>query len=192
RSTHRDSQPADDARPSEFGERKPPATQEVDSAEDVALLEVSHREWCSRRLAHPSHVEAQHTEAVASERSCQLQQMGAWILAVGSRPMNGDDHTIDCQPAIREDAGNEPAFQGDVVITARKADIGEAKAQAGGSLDDRFGGLIDKLFGDVARYPHIPKRQQTRQDHQAGDCSPQPHAYRTESSPIWSRGRQSV
>src|SRR6202011_4741382 len=156
RSTHRDSQPADDPRPSKFGERKPPATQEVDGAEDIALLEVSHREWCSRRLAHPSHVEAQHTEAVASERSGQFQQMGAWIFAVGSRAVNDHDRSIDRQPAVREHAGNQPAFQADLIVTARKADIGEAKAQAGWSLDDRLRGLVDEFFGDVARDPYVP------------------------------------
>src|SRR5205807_1040607 len=84
---------------------------------------------------------------------------------------------IDGQPAVREDAGNQPAFQADPVVAARKADIGEAKGLARWSLDDRFGRLINKLLGDVARNPDIPERQQTCQDHQSGDGPPPRHAH---------------
>src|ERR1700704_4047576 len=117
--------------------------------------------------------------------------MGAWILAVGTCAVDNDDHSIDRQPTIRENARDQPAFQADLIVTAGKADIGEAKAQAGWSFGDRFGRLVNELFGDVARDRHISKGQQTRQDQQAGDGSPPAHAYGTPSSPIWSRGRQS-
>src|ERR1700732_3765139 len=118
--------------------------------------------------------------------------MGACTLAVGSCPVNNHDHSIGRQPAVSEDTGDEPAFQADVIVAARKADIGEAKAQAGWSLDDRFGGLVDELLGDVARDPHVPNGQQSRQGQDCGDGALYEHANRTRSPTIWSRSHEWV
>ena len=127
---------------------------------------------------------------MAREFRGQFQQVVARTLAVGSRSVNHDDHAIDSEPAVRQHAGNQPAFQHDLIFTARKGDIGEAQRLAGWSLDDGLGRLIDKLFGDVARDPDVAKAQQTRKDQQCRDGTPPRHVDGTRPVPIRSRGCQ--
>jgi len=45
--------------------------------------------------------------------------MVARTLAVGPGAVNDDNHSVGREPAIREDAGNKPALQVDVIARSR-------------------------------------------------------------------------